>query len=584
MVPQISWLSGTSTRIRSVPMEESGRGRLRLSIVAAALFACSSHSLARDELGGAVPRLPQGSEVSPRDSAQSPTNHAERDNVVSPRIDASQRDWPSLFHSLLASPGRTELAADVGKALQQNDFDGARQRLSLAVNAGTLAILIGDDIHNPELQSLLLAVAREQHDSQLTARIQAGEVTSNAMNGKGPGDTAEKERVRAEAAVQELRTVREQLEALKEKEARAVELEQSLEQERGRTASAAQDLNLMRGQLTAMAQNAISASDARDAYAREAERNKAALVELAAKLTAAQEQLAALEGSAAEATELRLALAREREAAKASAGEIDSLRRELVSRETERAGSAGAGDSTHIGREPASVTPEHSRVGQGEPADLRASEAKLQNELNQERERSASVVQQLSASQREILALKAQVAGIAAIKEALRQEKENTATALRDREALEEQVKAFDMYTAFIPGTLIFQTTPILLEPVIQTFRSGVRSSNRTGIDGASPQPRDRQVSSPLNVETERKLPDDVTMRIHRDPPQKTSQKPVVPPTGKPNSDDVASRDAPVKLKRGPPLPGNRNSAPPGPFAPDLPVTLRPVDGLWALY
>jgi hypothetical protein len=82
-------------------------------------------------------------------------------------VEASRRKWTSFFQELLSSPERTELAADVGELLRQKDLTGARQRLEAAVNARTLAIIISDSIQDPELQTLLQAVARERQDTRL---------------------------------------------------------------------------------------------------------------------------------------------------------------------------------------------------------------------------------------------------------------------------------------------------------------------------------------------------------------------------------------------------------------------------------
>ena len=104
---------------------------------------------------------------------------------------------------------------------------------------------------------------------------------------------------------------------------------------------------------------------------------------------------------------------------------------------------------------------------------LRESKAKMQDELKQERGRSASVIRQLGAFEREILALKAQAKSTATTQEALRQEKENTAAALRDVHTLKKQIADVGAHTEFVPAALLFQTTPVLLKPSTHTFQGG---------------------------------------------------------------------------------------------------------------
>jgi DNA repair exonuclease SbcCD ATPase subunit len=498
-------------------------------------------------------------------------------------VEASQREWISLFQELLSSPERTELAADVGELLRQKGLTGARQRLEAAVNAGTLAIIIGDSIQDPELQKLLQAVARERQDTRLAQGIPVADAGANGGKVGEPGDAAEKERVRAEAALQELHAVQEQLAALREKEARVVELEHKLEQEKGRTASVIQDLSLVRGQLIAMTQNAIRAAETRDEHAREVEKGKAASLELTAKLAQAQEQLVLLKGGAAEAAELRPALERERDAVKSAARELEALRRELVTLQTNAVSSAGAVSSAAQENERADATSQQLKAVQEQLSALRESEAKMQDVLKQERERSASAIRQLGASQREVLALKAQAASAAKIQEALRQEKENTAAAIRDVHALKRQIADLGAHTEFVPAALLFQTVPVLLKPSTHTFQSGAKPSSGAGTDGDISQRKARQVSLPPQAERERKLFDEATAQTRRRNLQlKSVEKSVRPPSTRSKPSEAAGRDIVVKLKRSPRLPV-ANSAP-EPLAPNLPAILLPIDGLWALY
>jgi hypothetical protein len=584
MVSQSSWPSGVSAYSHHVPRARHGWWSLIPTVVAIGVFAYSSHGLAGDEIGGATPQLPQIGGSQALDGTQRTPNSAEQDIAISPYVEASQWDWTSLLQNLLSSPERTELAADVGELLRQKDLTGARQRLEAAVNAGTLAIIIGDSIQNPELQKLLQTVARERQDTRLTQGVPVGDAGADGGKVGEPGDAVEREKVRAEAALQALHAAQEQLAALRENEARVVELEHALEQERERTASVIQDLSLVRGQLTAMTQNAIRAAETRDEHAREVEKGKAALLELTAKFAEAQEQLVLLKGIAPEAAELRPALERERDAVKSAARELEALRRELATVQTSAVSSAGAVSSAAQENERADATFQQLKAVQEQLSALGESKAKMQDELKQERGRSASAIRQLGASQREVLALKARAASADTIQEALRQEKENTAAALRDLHALKRQIADIGAHTEFVPAALLFQTTPVLLKPSTHTFQSGSEPNSGAGTNGDISQRKARQASLPPQVERERKLSDEATAQTRRRNLQlKSVEKSVRPPSTSSKPSGAAGRDTVVKLKRSPRFPTRENSVP-EPLAPNLPAILLPVDGLWALY
>jgi hypothetical protein len=208
----------------------------------------------------------------------------------------------------------------------------------------------------------------------------------------------------------------------------------------------------------------------------------------------------------------------------------------------------------------------------------------MQEELKQEGGRSASAIRRLEASQREILAVKAQAASAATIQELLSQEKENTAAALRDVHVLTRQIADLKAHTELVPAALLFQTTPILLKPSTHTSQSGARPNSGAGTEGEVSQNKSRQVLLPPQVETERKLNDEATAQTRRrNSPLKSVEKSVSSPSRSPTPSEVADRETVIKLKRSPRLPSRTNSAP-APFTPDLPAVLLPVDGLWALY
>jgi hypothetical protein len=584
MVSQSIWPSGASAYSQHVPRVRHGWWSLIITVVAVGVFACASHGLAGDEIGGAASHLNQSGEDESLDLAQPTPRLQEQGSTILPHAGTSENAWAAIIHDLMSDPERTKLAADVGELLRQGDMARARQMLNAAISLGTFAIITDDKILDPELQKLLQAKASERQATRLAQGLPADENRANRYNTDEAGGAVERERVRAEAALQELHAMQGELAALREKGGRVAELEHALEQEKGRTASATQDLSLVREQLAAMTRNAIRAADTIDEHAREVERGKAALSALTIELTEAQERLAALKGSAAEAAELRPALERERDAAKIAAREIESLRRELVTIQTSGISSTGAVRLTAQENERADAASQQLKAVQEQLSALRVGEARMQGELEQERERGASAIRQLEASQRETLALKAQATSAVAFQEALREEKENTAAALRDVHALKQQIADLGARREFVPAALLFQTTPVLLKPSTHTFGSGAGPNSGAGTDGDISQSKARRVSLPSEVERERMLSDEATAQSrHRNAQPKSVEKPVRPPFTSSKPSGAAGRDTVVKLKRSPRVPTRENSAP-EPLAPNLPAILLPVDGLWALY
>jgi hypothetical protein len=456
--------------------------------------------------------------------------------------------------------------------------------LNAAISLGTFAIITDDKILDPELQKLLQAIARERQATRLAQGLPADEDRANRNNPDEAGGAVEREWIRAEAALQELHAMQGELAALREKEARVAELEHVLEQEKGRTASAIQDLSLVREQLAAMTRNATRAADTIVEHAREVERGKAAVSALTTELTEAQEQLAVLKGSTEEAAELRLVLERERDAAKIAAREIEPLRRELVTLETSGISSTGAVSLNAQENERGDDKSHQLKAVQEQLSALRGGEARMRGELEQERGRSASAVRQLEASQRETLALKAQATSTVTFQEALRNEKENTAAALRDVRALMQQIAELGARREFVPAALLFQTTPVLLKSSTRTFRSGAGANSGAGTDGDISQRKARRGSLPSEIERERILSDEATAQSrHSNSQLKSVEKLDRQPPASSKPSEAAGRDTVVKLKRSPRLPARGSSAP-EPIAPDLPAVLLPVDGLWALY
>ncbi|WP_445500846.1 hypothetical protein [Microvirga sp. G4-2] len=476
------------------------------------------------------------------DRAQPASDPAEQDSQKS-YSEPSQWNAASVIQSLVSGPETTKLAAEVGELLRQGDWTGAHQILSAAVDTATFATIAIDSLRDPEVQKLLQSMARERRPPPSAQGVPAG----NGGKADGSGDAVERERIRAEAALQELHTVQEKL--------------------------------------TAMTQDAVRAAARRDEQARELEKRKAELSELTVKLTEAQEQLARLKGSAEEAAELRAALERERGAARFSAREIESLKRQVVKLPTIGVSPSEAASSAPQEKERADAATQQLNTMRGQLAALRESEVRMQSELEQEKGRSASAARALLDSQREVLALKAQAASAAAIQEALRQEKEMTAAALREVHALKKQIADLEPRTEFVPAALLFQIAPVLPGPSAKTSQDGAQPGSGAGSGGDISERKARQASLSPQVETERNSPDEATMQPRRRnlPLRPVEEKSVRPPSGSPKLAAASDRTTVVKLKRSRSLPTRENSAAKT-LPPDLPESLLPADGLWSSY
>jgi hypothetical protein len=545
MVPQRSWPSSTSDG-RKQALKGRRRWRGLVSAVGAlGIFAYASCGLAGEE-GGTTSKLPQIRSDQMRDRAQLTPTPEEQDSQKF-YATASQRNAVSLVESLVSGPETTRLAADVGELLWQGDLVGAHQILSAAVDTGTFAKIAIDSIQDPEVQKLLQSIARERQDAPFARDVSAGNAGAIGRKAGGSGDAVERERIRAEAALQELHTVQ--------------------------------------GKLAAMTQDVVRAAARRDEHARELEKGKAALSELTVKLTEAQEQLARFKGSAAEAAELRAALERERAAARFAAREIESLKRQVVKLPTIGVSPTEATSSAPQAKERAEAASQQLNTVRGQLSALRESEAKMQSELDQEKGRSASASRALLESQREILALKAQAASAAAIQESLRQEKEMTAAALREVHALKRQIADLEARTEFVPAALLFQITPALPGPSAETSRDDAQPSRGVGLEGDISERKVRQASLTPQVETERRSPDEATTQPRRRnlPLRPVEEKSVRPPSGSPKLAAASDRTTIVKLKRSRNLPTRESSAAKTP-APNLPESLLPADGLWSSY
>jgi hypothetical protein len=585
MIPQRSWPSGISNYGKQDLTALCGWWALMPIAVALSTFAYSSHGFASDAASRATYRPPVVGSAQTEDHAQLISDPAEQRPAAFPYPYESQKDLASLIKLLVSGPGRTELAANVGKLLLQGDLTGAQQMLSAALDVGTLAVFIVDVIQDPEVQGTLQAIAREHQGASLDSRVYANDAGVGGAKGGEPRDAAERERAHADAALQELHAAQEQLAASREKETRVAELELALELEKERTASAMQDLGHVREQLAAMAQEVTRAADTRDEYEREVKGAKTALMDLTMRFTAAQEQLASLKQSAAEAVELRATLERGNDAAASSAREMAALKEQLATLQTSRVDTVRPVSTAVQEKEQADAASQQLNAVRGQLSTFREREAKMQSELEQEKERSASATRQLDAFQKENLSLKNQAALAVTIQDALRQEKENTAAARRDVQVLKRQIADLEARTEFVPAALLFQSTPVSLKPSSHIFQGGAKPSGGFDTEGDVSQRKARQASFPPQIEMERKLSDGATAQIRRRnlPLKSVEEQSAKPPSGSLKPREAAGRDAVVKLRRSSRLPARENSATDA-LAPGLPASLLPINGLWALY
>lgn len=579
MIPQRSWLPGISGFSKQDSKAVWAWWASMPFAVALGALAFSSHGFASDAAGTAASRPFETGSSQREYHAQLVSDPAEQSPPASRHNGSSQKDWATLLKLMVSGPERTELAANVGELLQRGDLTGAQQMLSAAVEAGTFAVAIVDSIRDPEVQRTLQAIARERRGASLETGVHTGDADVDGAEGSEPGDAAERERVRAEAALQELHAAQEQLTALREKEARASALEQALEQEKERTASATQDLDHARKQLAAMAEQVTRAADERDERVREVEAAKAALVDLTIRLRAAQEQLAILMESPAVTGASSADLERENDAADLAAREIAALKEQLVTLRTGQVDNSRLINSVAQEKSRADAVSQQLGTLQDQLSALRAREAKIQDELKQERENSASLTRRLVDTQRELASQTIRAASVAEAQGRLRQEKERTAAALREVDALKRQIADLGASAKFKPAALPVRTTPVPPSP------GRAKPDRGADREDAVPQRQSRQAALPPQDKTRSRLPDEAAAQARR---PSVLQKSGTEEAGRRSSGSlrssaVSGKGAVTKLKRPSRVLARENSATEV-LIPDLPASLRPAGELWLFF
>lgn len=277
-------------------------------------------------------------------------------------------DVTALLPLLMTSPERKQFAADLEAAIRLGRVEEAERQLRVAIETGTLAIVLSDRLNEPSLLAALQTLDRREGGAappNTEARSDAGASCSVAEALPGP-DAAElqaaleQEKAQSNAALRELSSLTDELRKVQQaREAdvasaasalsRAEQSEAALRQEREKSGTARQNLEIelasLRQDYSALqaqrdrdaGSQASSVSEARETLAREQERREAAVRELAA----AQDTIRSLQAARdtdtgsmkAKLAELGESLRRERERADAAAGDLAMARKQAADRQ-----------------------------------------------------------------------------------------------------------------------------------------------------------------------------------------------------------------------------------------------------------
>jgi hypothetical protein len=370
-------------------------------------------------------------------------------------------DVTALLPLLMTSPERKQFAADLEASIRLGKIDQAERQLQVAIETGTLAIVLADRLHEPSLLSALqtLNIKPEERNAapadaaESASRDGSAASCSIAEPRPGPGiaelqQALEQEKAQSNAALRELSGRTDELTKVQQAReaekastaARIGELQAALQQEREQGGSVRQDLereltgvrqeyDALRAQQERDAVNQASAlSDAKNALTQERGRSEAAARDLAAareELRSLQDTRTADTGSlTARAAELQAALQQERE--RASTIQHD-LERELAS----------------VRQDHSALQAAHEREAGSQASAL--SEAK--NAVAQERERSEAAARDLAFAQEQLRALQesrnadlgAMTAKVADLQQTLRQERDRGDAAARELASLRQE-------------------------------------------------------------------------------------------------------------------------------------------------
>lgn len=329
---------------------------------------------------------------------------AEHETAADPHNGDLPGSWVPLLQSLTTSSQRKELITDLGALIGKGDLAGAKQLLSATIEVGTLAIIIVDSIEEPALQARLKAMAAEM---QVPAAPPPSQVSAD----------------------------------MAAKDARLAELEAAVERERSRADAALQDLNAVKEELGSLKANESKTSDLNDALTREKDRADAALKELAT----VREQQSALEAEIAEATGLRNALGDERERVAALTRELGNAKERFAALESLQGKTAALNEAMEQEKQRADASARELQAARKQLAALTTSEtelAELKGALEREKDQAASALLELKRAQDQIAVSKASAAEAADLRTMLERERSQSASAAHEAEVLKEQLAA----------------------------------------------------------------------------------------------------------------------------------------------
>ncbi len=388
-------------------------------------------------------------------------------------------DVTGLLPLLMTSPERKQFAADLEAAIRLGKIDQAERQLQVAIETGTLAIVLADRLREPSLLAALqsLNIKPEERKTAPAAAAEStsrdGSAASCSIAGPQPGpgiselqQALEQEKAQSNAALKELSGLTDELTKVQQAReaekaaaaARIGELHAALQQEREQGGSARQNLereltgvrqeyDALRAQQERDAATQASAlSDARNALTQERERSEAAVRDLAA----AREELRSLQDTRT-----------------ADTGSLTSRVAELqtaLQQERERNGTI----QHNLERELASVRQDHSALQAAHEREA-GSQASALSEANkavaQERERSEAAARDLAVAQEQLRALQgtrdadlgAVTAKVAELQQALQQERDRGDAAARElasvrRDAAERQARVEGMAAQDLAG------------------------------------------------------------------------------------------------------------------------------------
>lgn len=386
-------------------------------------------------------------------------------------------DVAALLPLLMTSPERKLFAAELEAAIRLGRLEDAERQLKIAIETGTLAIVLSDRLQEPSLLAALQSLDLKTE----TGKAETSEARSDRDAGRTVAETQpgpdiaelqaalEQEKAQSSAALQELSSVTAELhkaQQAREAEAasaaaavaKASDLESALQQERERGDIRRQDLELE-------------------------------LRNLRADFDALQAQRARAAGDhASTLAEAKAALAQERERSETATRELAMLKDEV--------GSLRAARNSDTGEATVKV-------------------AALEESLRRERERADAATNDLAearkdASERQAIAARDAAADLASIRDALAQERSRADEVTRELADAIDAIRAAQEVRASGPAPLLFRlaadAAPLPVETRAETQSAAAPQPVLVAAVGTAPG-FDRPASAPGAAETVASLP-----------------------------------------------------------------------------